>query len=185
VRCTKQKTYLYRERDEAARQAFLEIIQEYKPEEIVYVDEAGVDNTESYAYGWCHHTQRFKADKLGHRTSRICMIAGWCDRQIVAPMTFEGYCDTSLVELWVEQMLVPALRPQQVVVIDNASFHKSAAIQEMIEGADCKLLFLPSYSPDLNKIEKFWARLKNQLRKTMHQFEDFWDAVDHAFTLLS
>ncbi|MBN4000702.1 MAG: transposase [Nostoc sp. LPT] len=46
-------------------------------------------------------------------------------------------------------------------------------------------LFLPPYSPDLNKIEKFWARLKNQLYKIVHQFENFWDAVNFAFKLLS
>lgn len=149
------------------------------------MDEAGADNTEDYAYAWCHHSQRFEADKLGHRTSRICMIAAWCNQQIIAPMTFEGYCDTTLIEVWVAQLLIPALRPGQVVVMDNASFHKSVTIRNMIEAAGCKLLFLPPYSPDLNRIEKFWARLKNQLRKVMHQFEQFWDAVDHAFNLLS
>lgn len=98
-------------------------------------------------------------------------------------MTFKGYCDTTLVEVWVEQLLVPALQPGQVVVMDNASFHKSAAIAQRIEAAGCKLLFLPAYSPDLNKIEKFWARLKYWLRKTAHQFEEFWDAVDNAFNI--
>lgn len=100
-------------------------------------------------------------------------------------MTFIGYCDTALVEAWVKQLLIPTLRPGQVLVMDNASFHKSTAIREMIEQADCKLLFLPPYSLDLNKIEKFWARLKNQLRKIVHQFENFWDAVNFAFKLLS
>jgi len=113
------------------------------------------------------------------------MIAGWCDREVVAPMTFKGSCNTDLVEAWVEQVLVPQLHPGQVVVMDNASFHKSVMIRELIEQAGCKLLFLPSYSPDLNKIEKFWARLKHYLRKTLNQFENFWDAVDNAFKSLS
>lgn len=82
---------------------------------MVYVDEAGVDDTEDYAYGWCDQNERFYALKLGHRTSRISMIAAWCDRQVFAPMTFEGYCDTALVEAWIEQLLVPALKPGQVV----------------------------------------------------------------------
>jgi transposase len=67
----------------------------------------------------------------------------------------------------------------------NASFHKSAEIRELLEQSGCQLLFLPAYSPDLNKIEKFWARLKSQLRKVLHQFERLWDAVDSAFNLLS
>lgn len=113
------------------------------------------------------------------------MIAAWCDRQVFAPMTNKCYCDTALVEAWVEQLLIPALKPGQVVVIDNASFHKSVTIRELIETAGCNLLFLPPYSPDLNLIEKFWARLKHYLRKTMQQFGDFWDAVDNAFKALS
>jgi transposase len=160
-------------------------LQSYLPEQLVYVDEAGVDDTEDYAYGWCEQSQRFHALKRGHRTRRISMIAGWCQRRILAPLTFEGYCNTVLVEAWVEQVLVPALQPGQVVVMDNASFHKSATTRELIEQAGCQLLFLPSYSPDLNKTEKFWARLKHYLRKTINQFEDFWDAVDHAFKALS
>jgi transposase len=157
----------------------------YPPEQIVYVDEAGVDNTEDYAYGWCARSERFYGLKLGHRTCGISMIAGWCDRSIKAPMTFEGYCDTAFVEAWAQQCLVPELKPGQVVVIDNASFHKSATLRMLIEQAECHLLFLPPYSPDLNKIEKFWARLKHYLRKSLSQFENFWDAVDNAFVALS
>ena len=147
------------------------------------MDESGADNSLDYAYGWCHQSQRFEADKLGHRTCRISMIAAWCKGHLLAPMTFKGYCDPVLVATWVEQLLVPSLQPGQVVVMDNASFHKSAAIEEMISAAGCQLLFLPAYSPDLNKIEKFWARLKHWLRKTSDQFEAFWDAVDNAFML--
>ena len=144
-----------------------------------------MDDTEDYPYGWCARQERFHALKLGHRTSRISMIAGWCKRQVLAPMTFEGYCNTAVVEVWVEQVLVPVLKPGQTVVIDNASFHKSLTLRELIEQAGCKLLFLPPYSPDLNKIEKFWARLKHYLRKTIQQFECFWDAVDNALKALS
>lgn len=149
------------------------------------MDEAGADNNEDYGYGWCASCERFSAMKLGHKTERVNMIAGWRNREVLAPMTFKGSCNTDLVEAWVEQWLVPQLQPGNVVVIDNASFHKSAAIRESIEQAGCALLFLPPYSPDLNKIEKFWARLKHYLRKTLNQFENFWDAVDNAFKLVS
>lgn len=160
-------------------------MQAYGSEQVVYIDEAGVDDTEDYAYGWCAHSERFYALKLGHRTCRISMIAGWCNRNVLAPMTFEGYCDAALVEAWVKQFLVLELKPGQVVVMDNASFHKSATIRALIEQAGCNLLFLPPYSPDLNKIEKFWARLKHYLRKTLNQFQSVWVAVDNAFKSLS
>jgi transposase len=144
-----------------------------------------VDDTEDYAYGWCAQSERFEALKLGHRTQRISMIAAWCHRQVVAPLTFTGYCNTALVESWVQQCLVGQLKPGQVVVMDNASFHKSTLIRQLIEQVGCTLLFLPPYSPDLNKIEKFWARLKHYLRKTVNQFPNLWDAVDNAFRQLS
>lgn len=113
------------------------------------------------------------------------MVAGWCNRDVVAPMTFKGYCNTELIEAWVEQILVPELKPGQVVVMDNASFHKSNRIQMLIEQAKCRLLFLPPYSPDFNKIEKFWARLKGFLGKSIQASDNLWDAVDDAFRQLS
>jgi transposase len=182
---TQKKTYRYRERDEVQRQAFLKQLARYTPEEVVYVDESGADDNEDSPYGWCVRAERFYAERRGNRTCRISMIAGWCDRQVLAPMTFQGHCNTALVETWVERFLVPALTPGQVVVMDNARFHQSATIRELIETAGCRLLFLPTYSPDLNKIEKFWARLKRYLRQTLHDFENFWDAVDNAFKAMS
>ena len=68
-----------------------------------------------------------------------------------------------------------------MLVMDNASCHKSQRAQELIEPAGAHILF----SPDVNKIEKFWARLKYLLRTPLTQFEDFWEAVDDAFRKLS
>ena len=136
---------------------------------MVYVDEAGLNDTEAYAYGWCDRSERFYDLKQGHRTERVSMVAGWCNRAILAPFTFKGYCNTPLIEGWIEHCLVKELSPGQVVVLDNASFHKSDRIRELIEQAGCQVVFLPPYSPDLNKIEKFWARIKHYVRKTSHQ----------------
>ena len=86
----------------------------------MFVDEAVVDDTHDYPYGYCHRSERFHNLKLGHRTERISMVSGWSDHQIVAPLTFKGYCNTLLIEAWVEQILVPELKPSQVVVMDNA-----------------------------------------------------------------
>ena len=113
------------------------------------------------------------------------MVAGWCDRAILAPFTLKGYCNTALIEGWVEHCLVKELSLGQVVVLDNPRFHKSDRIRELIEQAGCQGLFLPPYSPDLNKIEKFWARIKPYMRQTLHQFDNLWDALDNAFRALS
>lgn len=83
-------------------------------------------------------------------------------------------------ETYVEKVLVPALRPGMVVVIDNASFHKSKKIIELIEAVDCRVLFLPPYSPEFNPIEHFWAHIKNAIRKAAETITDFYDAAVHA-----
>ena len=75
-------------------------------------------------------------------------------------MVFNGSCNTELFEAWIEQFLIKELKPGQVVIMDNTSFHKSKKTKSLIESVGCKLVFLPPYSPDLNPIEKFWANMK-------------------------
>lgn len=147
----------------------------------MYVDEAGIDNTLDYPYGYCHRSQRFPGEKRGHRTERLSLICGWNDGQSIAPMSFEGYCNSTLVCQWVEDSLVPELLPGQFVIMDNASFHSKAKIRAFVEQAHCEVIFLPPYSPDLNKIEKFWARLKHYVRKQMRTDMSLSEAIDNAF----
>ncbi|HEY9702970.1 MAG TPA: transposase [Allocoleopsis sp.] len=142
-------------------------------ERFVYVDEAGVDNTENYAYGYCHKSSRFYDVKLGHKTARINMIAGWSYGGLIAPMTFTGKCDALLVEHWVKEFLIPELLPRQIILIDPASFQREWARKELIAPLGCQVIFLPKYSPDLNNIQKFWSRLKHYLRQIISQFDNF------------
>ena len=80
---------------------------------------------------------------------------------------FQGHCNTTVFELYVEHVLVPKLEAGMVVVIDNASFHKSLRIKTLIENAGAKLVYLPPYSPDLNPIEHYWHKIKTAIRKLM------------------
>lgn len=64
--------------------------------------------------------------------------------------------------MWLKDFLIPELKPGQVVIMDNATFHKSEESQKLIERAGCRILFLPAYSPDLNPIEVFWANFKKK-----------------------
>lgn len=82
---------------------------------------------------------------------------------------------------WLEQSLVPQLQPGDVIVIDNASFHHSQTIEEIVAEAGCELWYLPPYSPDLNKIERWWFVLKNWMRQRWDDFDCFRDCVDAAF----
>jgi transposase len=150
-------------------------------EDRVYIDEAGVEDTLSYAYGWSAKGERCVGERLGHRTQRVSMAAAWCCGHVLAPLTFEGYCDSALIEAWFEQFLCKELRAGQVVILDNASFHRHERLRQLLAAVDCHLLPLPSYSPDLNKIEPLWNTLKSRIAHSKDQHPTFRDAVDAAF----
>jgi transposase len=153
-------------------------------EDQVYVDEAGIEDTLSYAYGWSRKGTRCWAQRLGHRTQRISVIAARCCGQVLAPLTFQGYCDSQLVEAWFELHLAPRLRAGQVVILDNASFHRAPKLREILAHVGCFLLLLPPYSPDFNKIESLWNTLKRHIELDSRHYHSFWDKVDAAFCAL-
>lgn len=150
----------------------------------MYLDEAGVEDTLDYAYGWSLQGTRCAGERLGHRTQRVSMAAAWCQGQVLAPLTFEGYCDSALIETWFTQQLLPLLPPGQVVILDNASFHRKAYLTQLVESVGCRLLPLPAYSPDLNKIEPLWHRLKARIRHNSDATLSFRQKVDNAFCSL-
>lgn len=147
----------------------------------VYLDEAGVDDTLSYAYGWSAKGERCEAECLGHRTQRVSMAAAWCQGEVLSPLTFEGYCDSALIEAWFEQQLCKVLRPGQVVILDNASFHRKGRLRQLLARIGCGFLPLPAYSPDLNKIEPLWHVLKSRIAHSAQRYATFREAVDAAF----
>jgi transposase len=98
---------------------------------------------------------------------------------MVAIMTIEEPTDTDIFLAYVEHLLCPALKPGDVVVMDNLSAHKAPAVRESIEKTGAEVLYLPPYSPDLNPIEKAWAKLKQLLRAVKARSKD---ALDQAIT---
>jgi len=82
-----------------------------------------------------------------------------------ASMSIEGSADRESFSLYLEEVLCPALRRGQIVVMDNLSVHKSKRVRELIEGRGCELWFLPAYSPDLNPIEEAFSKAKGILKK--------------------
>ncbi len=152
---------------------------------MVYVDEAGIDNRDDYAYGWNERGERFHALKSGRRQGRVNMIAALFHQKLLAPFTLEGACNRAVFETWLETCLVPLLELGQVVIVDNATFHKGGRIQQLIEQAGAQLLYLAPYSPDLNKIENCWSWLKSRIRKQLSQFDCLRDAIEHVLRLAS
>ncbi|MFT4313646.1 MAG: transposase [Wolbachia pipientis] len=97
----------------------------------------------------------------------------------------EGYCNSEIFDAYVENILVPILKPGQTIVLDKTSFHKSARTKNLIENIGCKILFLPPYSPDLNPIEKFWFAIKHVIRKVLPSFlPNINSAIDFVFQCL-
>ena len=176
---------LYQERNEEKRQEFAQTLKEITPERLVYVDESGFDSPLIREYGYCVKGKRLMGEKSGKRFARTSIIAGLREGKPVAPMQFKGYCNTEVVLAWVKDGLLPELTRGDVVVMDNASFHKSPRIAEAFEQAGVRLLFLPPYSPDLNPIEQFWSELKAKIRRLCRDpihianalsivFQSFW-----------
>ena len=100
-------------------------------------------------------------------------------------MRFEGYTNTDLFNCWLKKSLLPRLEMGDTIILDNASFHKSPETRRLIEEAGCKLIYLPPYSPDLNPIEKVWARLKKIIQYAKQTFDDISSSIDYAFNIMA
>ncbi len=133
--------------------------------------------------GWGKIGQKLIGKISGKHIKRTNIIAGLCDNELIAPLMFQGSCNTELFTAWVKQQLVPSLKKGQTVVMDNASFHKSPKIREAIEKAGCRLIYLPPYSPDLNPIEIFWANMKKWIKYHIPHISNTWDAITQFFNL--
>jgi transposase len=117
----------------------------------------------------------------GKKFERTSIIAGKCGSKILAPFAHKNTTNSELFNMWLEKILLPETRKGQVIIMDNATFHKSKKTRELIENAGCILLYLPPYSPDLNKIEYYWGVFKKTLRSVMSNFANLYDAIYSLF----
>lgn len=138
-------------------------------DQLVYIDESGMDDRQRSDYAWALRGERYHAQKPGKKTQRLSMIGALHlkHKNFFAPMIFEGTCNSALFFEWIDKILIPELPVNCCVVMDNASIHRSAKIKEKIESAGCHLIYLPPYSPDLNPIEHYWFKIKHSIKKLM------------------
>jgi transposase len=135
------------------------------PERFVFLDETGASTNMTRRYGWGPRSERLvDATPWGH-WSTTTFVAGLRASGIVAPWVIGGAMDGAAFRTYVEQVLVPELRKDDVVVMDNLPAHKVAGVREAIRAAGASTLYLPPYSPDLNPIEQVFAKIKAILRK--------------------
>jgi transposase len=83
---------------------------------------------------------------------------------MVATLSVEGAVDTDVFDVFIRRLLVPALRPGDIVLLDNLSVHHASCIEHAVQGAQGQVIFLPSYSPDFSPIEPCWSKVKTFLR---------------------
>jgi transposase len=132
---------------------------------LVFIDESWATTNMTRLYGRAPLGERVvEPVPFGH-WKRTTFVAGLRLTGLMAPMTVDGSINGELFVAYVEQVLVPELRPGDIVVMDNLSSHKRKGVKEAIEKAGCSLRFLPPYSPDLNPIENAFAKFKSILRK--------------------
>lgn len=105
---------------------------------------------------------------------------------MTAPFVYDGAMNGNVFLAYVEQVLVPTLEPDDVVVMDNLAAHKAAGVRNAIEAAGASLLYLPPYSPDFNPIENAFSRLEALLRaKAERTIDALWDSVGSIIDLFS
>jgi transposase len=134
------------------------------PARLVFIDETWVKTNMAPLRGWSPCGTRLKGDApFGRWQTTTFLAALRCDR-VDAPAVFDGPINGTSFTAYVEQVLVPTLKPGDIVVLDNLGSHKGKAARQAIRKAGARLLFLPKYSPDLNPIEQLFAKLKHHLR---------------------
>ena len=152
----------------------------------VFLDETGTATNMTRRYGRCAKGQRLVAKAPWGHWKTTTFVAGLRSRGLIAPLVLDGPMTGEVFRAYVEQMLAPALEPGDVVVMDNLPAHKVAGVREAIQAAQASLLYLPSYSPDLNPIEQLFAKLKALLRKAAERTKDaLWGTIGtllEAFT---
>jgi transposase len=115
--------------------------------------------------GWAPCGQRLPAKVPHGRWKTMTFLAALRHDRIDAPWFLEGPIDGNSFCLYVEKVLLPTLRPGDIVIMDNLGSHKGKAVRQLIRSVGARLLFLPKYSPDLNPIEQVFAKIKHLLRK--------------------
>ena len=144
----------------AAREAWFEGQLDLDPDTLVFIDETGATTKMARLRGRAPRGERCRAAvPHGHWKTTTFTTRG-----LVAPMLIDGAMDGPAFRAYVTTVLVPELRPGDIVVMDNLPAHKVDGVREAIEAARAKLLYLPAYSPDFNPIEMAFAKLKALLR---------------------
>jgi transposase len=167
----------------AARDKWTAGQNELDPERLIFIDESGLSTKMARLRGWAPEGERCRAAIPHGHWKTVTFVGGLTLNGFIAPMLLDAPMDGECFLAWIEQMLVPALKPGQLVIMDNLPAHKIAGVRQAIEAGGAGLLYLPPYSPDFNPIENAFAKFKSLVRKAKARTLDALEtAAAHALT---
>lgn len=153
---------------------------------LLFIDETWIKTNMAPLRGWGPRGQRLQADVPHGHWKTLTLIAALRHDRIEAPFVIEGPINGEAFLIYVEQVLVPVLRPHDVVILDNLGSHKGKQARKLVRAAGAHLIFLPPYSPDLNPIEQAFAKFKHLMRKAAARSIDAtWRAAGELISQFS
>ena len=150
---------------------------------LVYLDESGAENNITFTHGYSLQGKRCYSKKEFKHKIRVSKIAALRNRTLFASFVFTSYCNSSVFETYMQNVLLPQISKGDVVVMDNIAFDKKESVKLLIESVGATILFIPPYCLDLNLIEHYWHKVKQNVRKIKHDFKDFFECVYSAVNL--
>jgi putative transposase len=142
------------------------------PSRLVFIDETWTRTNMAPLRGWAPRGARLEAKVPHGRWKTMTFLAALRSDRVDAPWLLDGPINGESFRLYVERVLVPTLKPGEIVIMDNLGSHRGKAVRQAIRAMGAHLILLPKYSPDLNPIEKLFAKLKHWLRKAAARTPD-------------
>jgi transposase len=162
-----KRTLAARERDEAARAAWWTETLTLPVDDLVFLDETGTNTAMTQRYARAPRGIRANGRAPRNHGPNTTLLACLTRSGMGPAMLVEGATTTEVFDAYVAQVVVPWLRPGQIVILDNLAAHAGATVRDRIEAARCQVRFLPAYSPDFSPIEWAFSKLKTALRAAM------------------
>jgi transposase len=132
--------------------------------QVVFLDECGTHTSMTRRRARAARGERARGRVPRNRGPVTTLLVGLSLAGMSPAMTVEGGTDTAVFATYLERFLLPALRPGQIVVVDNVGAHKPDRIRALVEAAGCRLVFLPAYSPDLSPVEEAFSKIKTLVK---------------------
>lgn len=174
------------ERVQLLRLDFWLKIQAIFPENLIFIDESGVNLSLIRQFARAPKGKRAHSSRPQKRSKNVSIIGAIGLKGVISKYSLVGATDGLTFEAFISQHLIPQLWEGACVVMDNCSIHKGKEIENLIEMAGAKLIYLPPYSPDFSPIENCWSKIKSILRSLgARNYPDLAQAIEAAFNKVS